>query len=383
MQCRITTEDPENHFIPDYGRISAYREATGFGIRLDGGTAYSSAVITPFYDSLLEKVTAWAPSHEECIRRMDRALREFRIRGVKTNLPFLEALITHPSFRAGDYTTRFVDETPELFRFRPRRDRATRLLSFVADVLVNGNPEAVDRPVPTHMPVPQIPAVAPRPEEPTGSRDRLRELGPAGFASWMRAQERLLVTDTTFRDAHQSLLATRFRTHDLLGPAAYYARHLPGLLSLEAWGGATFDVAMRFLKEDPWDRLAQLREAVPNLLLRCCCGPRTRSATPTTRTTSSATSWPRRPTPASTSSASSTASTGSRTCASRWTRCSSRGCSWRRPSATRATSPTRRATSTTSPTTWTWPGSSRRPAPTCSASRTWRGSASPRPPACS
>ena len=268
MQCRITTEDPENHFIPDYGRISAYREATGFGIRLDGGTAYSSAVITPFYDSLLEKVTAWAPTHDEAIHRMDRALREFRIRGVKTNLPFLEVLVSHPHFRAGAYTTRFVDETPELFAFRPRRDRATRLLQFVGDVIVNGNPEAVGRPEPAHIRLPVLPAVPPRAQEPEGTRDRLRELGPEGFARWMREQERLLLTDTTFRDAHQSLLATRFRTHDLVGAAPYYARHLSGLLSLEAWGGATFDVAMRFLREDPWDRLAQLRDAAPNVLIQ-------------------------------------------------------------------------------------------------------------------
>ena len=268
MQCRITTEDPENHFIPDYGRISAYREATGFGIRLDGGTAYSSAVITPFYDSLLEKVTAWATTHEEAIRRMDRALREFRIRGVKTNLPFLEALISHPRFRSGDYTTRFIDETPELFRFRPRRDRATRLLTFIADVLVNGNPEVEGRPPPLHVVEPQIPAVPARAEEPRGTRDVLKELGPERFARWMRDERRLLLTDTTFRDAHQSLLATRFRTHDLVRPAPYYARHLSDLFSLEAWGGATFDVAMRFLREDPWDRLSQLRAAVPNILLQ-------------------------------------------------------------------------------------------------------------------
>jgi pyruvate carboxylase len=268
MQCRITTEDPENHFIPDYGRISAYREATGFGIRLDGGTAYSSAVITPFYDSLLEKVTAWAPTHEESVRRMDRALREFRIRGVSTNLPFLEALIAHPGFRSGEYTTRFIDETPELFRFRPRRDRATRLLHFIGDVLVNGNPEAAGHPRPPHLRTPEIPEVADRAAEPRGTRDLLDELGPERFARWMRDERRLLVTDTTFRDAHQSLLATRFRTHDLVGPAPYYARHLAGLFSLEAWGGATFDVAMRFLKEDPWDRLAQLRAAVPNMLIQ-------------------------------------------------------------------------------------------------------------------
>jgi pyruvate carboxylase len=268
MQCRITTEDPENRFIPDYGRISAYREATGFGIRLDGGTAYSSAVITPFYDSLLEKVTAWAPTHEESIARMDRALREFRIRGVKTNLPFLEALLAHPDFRAGAYTTTFIDERPELFRFRPRRDRASRLLSFIGDVIVNGNPDVEGRPVPHTRAAPQLPpppqAIAP----PRGTRDRLRERGPEGFARWMRDEKRLLITDTTFRDAHQSLLATRFRTFDLVAPAPHYAHRLPELLSLEAWGGATFDVAMRFLREDPWERLVQIREAAPNILLQ-------------------------------------------------------------------------------------------------------------------
>jgi pyruvate carboxylase len=267
MQCRITTEDPENNFIPDYGRITAYREATGFGIRLDGGTAYSSAVVTPFYDSLLEKVTAWAPAPEEAVARMDRALREFRIRGVKTNLPFLEALINHPRFRAGDYTTRFVDETPELFRFTPRRDRATRLLGFIGDVIVNGNPEMAGQPDPG----PLAPAPSPvglRANPPRGTRDLLTDLGPEGFAGWMRDQEALLLTDTTFRDAHQSLLATRVRTFDLLEVARLYSTSLSGLLSLECWGGATFDVAMRFLREDPWERLVQLRERVPNVLLQ-------------------------------------------------------------------------------------------------------------------
>jgi pyruvate carboxylase len=267
LQCRITTEDPENQFIPDYGRISAYREATGFGIRLDGGTAYAGAVVTPFYDSLLEKVTAWAPTPEEAVARMDRALREFRIRGVKTNLNFLEGLLAHPRFRSGDITTRFIDETPELFRFTPRRDRATRLLGFIGDVIVNGNPEVAGRPAAPEGLAPRVPTST-RTRPPEGSRDRLRELGPEGFARWMREQQRLLLTDTTFRDAHQSLLATRFRTYDLVHVAPYYARALPELLSLEAWGGATFDVAMRFLREDPWDRLAQLRERVPNLLLQ-------------------------------------------------------------------------------------------------------------------
>jgi pyruvate carboxylase len=267
MQCRITTEDPENRFIPDYGRISAYRGATGFGIRLDGGTAYSGAIVTPFYDSLLEKVTAWAPTREETIARMARALHEFRIRGVKTNITFLEALLHHPKFVSGDYTTRFVDDTPELLRFPPRRDRATRLLSFLGDVLVNGNPEVAGRRAPGRLPQPQVPeGLAPSPER--GTRELLGDLGPERFARWMRSQERLLLTDTTFRDAHQSLLATRVRTYDLLGPAQAYARSLTGLLSLEVWGGATFDVAMRFLKEDPWERLHGLRQRIPNIALQ-------------------------------------------------------------------------------------------------------------------
>ncbi|HLF41565.1 MAG TPA: pyruvate carboxylase, partial [Acidimicrobiia bacterium] len=269
MQCRITTEDPENRFIPDYGRISAYRGATGFGIRLDGGTAYSGAIVTPFYDSLLEKVTAWAPTRDETIARMGRALHEFRIRGVKTNLTFLEALLDHPTFRSGEYTTRFVDETPELLRFAPRRDRATRLLSFIGDVLVNGNAEVAGRPAPAggRLPPVQVPDGLERSRE-RGTREILDELGPEGFAAWMGSQERLLVTDTTFRDAHQSLLATRFRTYDLLGPARAYARSLTALFSLEVWGGATFDVAMRFLREDPWERLHGLRERIPNIALQ-------------------------------------------------------------------------------------------------------------------
>ena len=266
MQCRITTEDPMRNLIPDYGRITAYRGATGFGIRLDGGTAYSGALITPFYDSLLEKVTAWAPTADETIARMDRALREFRIRGVATNLLFLETVIGHPKFRAGDYTTRFIDETPELFRFPRRRDRATRLLGFIGDVQVNGNPEVAGRRLPaephTEPPLPKPPWAPP----PPGSRQRLEDLGAEGFARWMLDQDRVLLTDTTFRDAHQSLLATRLRSYDMVKVAPCYARLVPELLSIECWGGATFDVAMRFLKEDPWERLARLREALPNVL---------------------------------------------------------------------------------------------------------------------
>ncbi len=265
LQCRITTEDPENQFIPDYGRITAYRGALGFGIRLDGGTAYSGAVITPYYDSMLEKVTAWAPTPEEAAKRMDRALREFRIRGVKTNLVFLEKLVSDERFITWNYTTRFIDDTPGLLTFKPRRDRATRLLTFLGEVLVNGNPEVKGRPRPKAFAAPHMPVV-PKTEPPKGTRDLLQELGPKKFAGWMLDQKRLLVTDTTMRDAHQSLLATRFRTFDMAKIAPAYARMLPELFSVECWGGATFDVAMRFLHEDPWERLALLREQMPNLL---------------------------------------------------------------------------------------------------------------------
>ncbi|MBA5778690.1 pyruvate carboxylase [Stappia sp. F7233] len=267
LQCRITTEDPEQNFIPDYGRITAYRGATGFGIRLDGGTAYSGAVITRFYDPLLEKVTAWAPTAEEAAQRMDRALREFRIRGVATNLTFLENIIGHPDFRANRYTTRFIDETPALFAQVKRQDRATKLLTYIADVTVNGHPETKSRPRPSvEAAAPQIPRYAGEPRK--GTRHLLDDLGPQGFADWMKAERRTLVTDTTMRDAHQSLLATRMRTHDIAAIADAYARGLPELFSLECWGGATFDVAMRFLTEDPWERLRLVREKVPNVLLQ-------------------------------------------------------------------------------------------------------------------
>ena len=269
LQCRVTTEDPENGFLPDYGRLAAYRSAAGFGIRLDGGTAYNGAVITPYYDSLLVKVTAWASGAHECIQRMDRALREFRIRGVATNLQFLENVINHPAFADGRITTRFIENTPELLEFTARRDRASRLLNYLAEIAVNGNPEVHGRPIPAlPFPAPVKPRIDRAATIPDGTRQKLRELGPAGFAQWMLEQPRVLLTDTTMRDAHQSLLATRMRTADMLPIAPYYARELAQLFSVECWGGATFDVAMRFLKEDPWDRLAQLRTAMPNLLLQ-------------------------------------------------------------------------------------------------------------------
>ncbi len=268
LQCRVTTEDPENNFVPDYGRITAYRSPAGFGIRLDAGTAYAGAIITRFYDSLLVKVTAWSPTPEETIARMHRALWEFRIRGVVTNLRFLDQLIMHPRFANADYTTKFVDETPELLKTPRKRDRATRLLGFIGDVIVNGNPEVKGRAVPRTPVFPRPPRLALPNAPPPGSKQKLDELGADGFAAWMLAERRVLFTDTSMRDAHQSLLATRIRTHDLAMIAPYYAALLPQLLSVECWGGATFDVAMRFLKEDPWARLAAFREAMPNLLLQ-------------------------------------------------------------------------------------------------------------------
>ena len=267
LQCRVTTEDAENNFVPDYGRITAYRSPAGFGIRLDAGTAYAGAIITRYYDSLLVKVTAWSPTPEETIARMHRALWEFRIRGVVTNLRFLDQLITHPRFAGADYTTTFIDDTPELFRIPHKRDRATRLLSFIGDVIVNGNPEVRGRSAPKHPVFPRLPRAHPAPPEP-GTKQKFDELGAEKFADWMLREKRVLLTDTSMRDAHQSLLATRLRTHDMAAIAPYYASLLPNLFSVECWGGATFDVAMRFLREDPWERLAEFRAGMPNLLLQ-------------------------------------------------------------------------------------------------------------------
>ena len=266
IQCRITTEDPQNNFIPDYGRIAAYRVATGMGIRLDGGTAYSGAVITRYYDSLLEKVTAWAPTPEMAIARLDRALREFRIRGVSTNIAFVQNLLKHPTFLDGTYTTKFIDTTPELQHFTAPRDRATKILTYIADITVNGHPETAGRPKPpAEARAPKPPAV-PTDAVPPGTRQLLEEKGAQAVADWMLAEKRLLVTDTTMRDGHQSLLATRMRSYDMIRVAPAYAHMLPQLFSVECWGGATFDVAYRFLQECPWQRLRDLRAAMPNLM---------------------------------------------------------------------------------------------------------------------
>ncbi|MEM9844964.1 MAG: pyruvate carboxylase, partial [Pseudomonadota bacterium] len=266
IQTRITTEDPQNSFIPDYGRITAFRSATGMGIRLDGGTAYAGSVITRYYDSLLVKITAHAQTPEAAIARMDRALREFRIRGVSTNIAFVENLLKHPVFLSNDYSTKFIDTTPELFEFAPRRDRGTKVLTYIADVTVNGHPDV------TGLPRPREDLALPRAPEPrqANAADGLKQLldrdGPQAVADWMAAQKQLLITDTTMRDSHQSLLATRMRSIDMIGIAPNYARDLSGLFSVECWGGATFDVAYRFLDECPWQRLRDLRAAMPNLL---------------------------------------------------------------------------------------------------------------------
>ncbi|HEX5241725.1 MAG TPA: pyruvate carboxylase, partial [Tepidisphaeraceae bacterium] len=266
IQCRITTEDPENHFIPDYGRLTTYRSPGGFAVRLDGGNGFGGAVITPYFDSLLVKLTTWGQTFEESIKRMDRAIREFRVRGVKTNIPFLENLINHPRFLSGQATTTFIDNTPDLFRFRAKRDRATKILSYLGDVIINGRPEVKGKFDPKReLPEPVVPMYKIGTPPPDGLRQKLIEMGPEDFSQWVRKQKKLMLTDTTMRDAHQSLLATRVRTYDLLQIADAVAHLAPQLFSLEMWGGATFDTAMRFLQEDPWDRLAQLREQIPNI----------------------------------------------------------------------------------------------------------------------
>ena len=265
LQTRITTEDPQNNFIPDYGRITAYRSATGLGIRLDGGTAYAGGVITRYYDSLLTKVTAKAPTPEMAIARMDRALREFRIRGVSTNIAFVENLLKHPTFLDNTYHTKFIDETPALFQFSRRRDRGTKVLTYIADITVNGHPETKGKPAPApNARTPRAPAPLGEPQ--MGTRNLLEQKGPQAVADWLKAQPQLLITDTTMRDGHQSLLATRMRSIDMIRVAPSYAANVPQLFSVECWGGATFDVAYRFLQECPWQRLRDLRAAMPNVM---------------------------------------------------------------------------------------------------------------------
>lgn len=268
IQCRITTEDPENNFQPDYGRVIAYRNAAGFGIRLDEGSSYPGVRISPFFDSLLVKVSAYGRTLKGASDRMHRALTEFRIRGVINNIAFLDNVITHPVFNQGSATVQFIDSHPELFRFQPGLDRGTRTLRYLANVIVNGNPDVKYKDPRKSFRTPKVPEYNQFEPIPSGTKQKLEELGPEGFASWLKAQKQIQYTDTTFRDAHQSLLATRVRTLDMERVAASYAMHHPQTFSMEVWGGATFDVAMRFLQEDPWDRLARFRQAIPNIMLQ-------------------------------------------------------------------------------------------------------------------
>ncbi len=268
LQCRVTTEDPTNQFRPDYGRIKHYRSAGGMGIRLDGGSAFSGAVVNPFYDSLLVKVTARGLTMREAAARMERALQEFRIRGVKTNIPFLLRMVTNEIFLEGQATTQLIDTSPNLFELPKRRDRATRLLTYLAETIVNGNESVKGLPVATRRERAAVPKVDSHQPLPPGTRNLFKDLGAEKFTAWIRQQKELLLTDTTMRDAHQSLLATRLRTYDMLQIADAYARLAPEFFSLEMWGGATFDTSMRFLKESPWTRLADMRQRIPNILFQ-------------------------------------------------------------------------------------------------------------------
>jgi len=268
VQCRITTEDPENGFQPDYGRLIAYRSAAGFGIRLDVGAAYTGANVSPFFDSMLVKVTSWGRTLNGAVSRGHRALREFRIRGVKTNIGFLQNVLHHPTFTSGKATVAFIDEHPELFEITQNFDRATKTLRYIANLTVNGNPDVNTIDPSRTFRKPDIPPFDRLAEYPRGSKNRLDEMGPEAFCNWIRQHKSILYTDTTLRDAHQSLLATRVRTLDMLAVAEGFAKANPQVFSLEMWGGATFDVSMRFLRECPWQRLQQLRKAVPNILLQ-------------------------------------------------------------------------------------------------------------------
>ena len=265
IQCRVTTEDPLNNFMPDYGKIITYRSASGFGIRLDGAMAAAGSVITPYYDSLLVKVTSWANNEEDCRCRMDRALREFRIRGVKTNLVFLESLINHKDFINTKYNTSYVDNEKSLYTFKPKKDRASKIISYLGNIIVNGNEEIIKR----SKNINHFETKAPKVDSKSKVNDyvkKLNLLGPEKFSKFIKDIKGTLITDTTMRDAHQSLLATRMRTDDLVNISNFYSKNLSELFSLECWGGATFDTCMRFQKEDPWNRLSKINEQAPNIL---------------------------------------------------------------------------------------------------------------------
>ena len=268
IQCRITTEDPENGFKPDYGTIIAYRSAGGFGIRLDAGNCYAGVTISPFFDSMLVKISAKGRTLKGASERLQRALSEFRIRGVKTNKGFLENVLSHPTFYKGEATVKFIEEHPELFNMKRYMNRATRLLRYLGEVAVNGNPDVKKIDPTVVFREPKAPDFERLGDYPTGTKDRLKQLGREGFVQWVKDRKEILFTDTTFRDAHQSLLATRVRSKDMLKVAEGFVKNHPDVFSMEMWGGATFDVCMRFLHENPWERLQLMREAMPNVLLQ-------------------------------------------------------------------------------------------------------------------
>ncbi len=268
IQCRVTTEDPANQFKPDYGTLIAYRNAGGPGIRLDEGSSYPGVSISPFFDSLLVKITASGRNLEETCERLTRTLKEFRIRGVKTNIPFLENVLQHDTFIRGNATVDFIDNHPELFQLVPRQDRGTKALNYIAEVIVNGNPDIVKVNPAVQFRTPVFPEYDKYQSPAKGSRDKLNEWGREKFIEWLKNEKAIQYTDTTFRDAHQSLLATRVRTLDLLKVSESVSKNHPEIFSLEMWGGATFDVALRFLHECPWQRLQLLRERIPNILFQ-------------------------------------------------------------------------------------------------------------------
>lgn len=267
IQSRVTTEDPANDFMPDTGKLMVYRSSGGFGVRLDAGNGFQGAVVTPYYDSLLVKISTWGMTFKEAAAKMHRNLREFRIRGVKTNIPFLENVVQHDKFITGVFDTSFIDTTPELFNFPVRKDRGTKLLNYIGNVTLNGFPGIEKRTKPIFV-QPNKPKIDLKTEIPAGTKQILDERGAEGLVSWVKEQKDVLLTDTTFRDAHQSLLATRVRSQDMFQIADYNARMLHDFFSFELWGGATFDVAYRFLKEDPWVRLERLRKQMPNVLFQ-------------------------------------------------------------------------------------------------------------------
>ncbi len=268
MQCRITTEDPENDFRPDYGTITTYRSAAGFGVRLDAGSLYQGATVSPFFDSMLVKVSTHGRTLDGATRKMDRALREFRIRGLKTNIRFLLNIINHPKFKDGTATVNFIKDYPELFDIKRPLDRGTKIVTFLGDIVVNGNPDVKNAEPNKKFRIPVVPDFDKYESYPRGTKDLLTELGPEEFSKWLKNEKAIQYTDTTMRDAHQSLLATRMRTYDMLAVAESYAKNHPQTFSMEVWGGATFDVCLRFLYENPWKRLSEMRKAVPNILLQ-------------------------------------------------------------------------------------------------------------------